>query len=187
MPGMPGLPEVGEPLVIGFGGNVGGEAAILERFRRAREALAVLGEVRAAPLYRSAAITWPPRAGSAAEPGPAQPAFLNTAVRLRTSELLPAELIATVLELERLLGRDRRGEARWGPRPIDLDVLVWGGRVLREPALEVPHPRLAERRFALAPVVALLGDAFEIPGAGPAGALLARVQGQDVEEIAASW
>jgi 2-amino-4-hydroxy-6-hydroxymethyldihydropteridine diphosphokinase len=164
-----------EPLVIGLGGNVGGDDAILERFRRAREALGVLGEVRSAPLYRSAAI------------GPAQPAFLNTAVRLAAPDTTPAELIATVLELERLLGRARRGEARWGPRPIDLDVLVWGGRVVRTPELEVPHPRLAERRFALAPLAALLGDAYEIPGAGAAGALLARVRDQDVVELAPSW
>jgi 2-amino-4-hydroxy-6-hydroxymethyldihydropteridine diphosphokinase len=161
--------------VIGLGGNVGGEAAIRERFRRAREALAVLGELRAAPLYRTAAI------------GPAQPAFLNTAVRLRVADLSPDELIATVRELEHLLGRDRRGEARWGPRTIDLDVLVWGGRVLRSPELDVPHPRLAGRRFALEPLVALLGDAFEIPGAGAAGALLARVRDQDVVELAPTW
>jgi 2-amino-4-hydroxy-6-hydroxymethyldihydropteridine diphosphokinase len=165
----------GEPLVIGLGGNIGGEAAIVERFRRARDALAELGELRSAPLYRSAPV------------GPVQPPFLNTAVRLRIAELLPAELIAAVLEIERLLGRDRRGEERWGPRPIDLDVLVWGARVVRSPELEVPHPRLAERRFALAPLVALLGEAFEVPGHGPAGALLARVGTQAVEEIAASW
>ena len=172
-PGARGAPA--EPLVIGLGGNVGGEDAVLERFRRALEALAALGEPRAAPLYRTAAI------------GPAQPAYLNSAVRLRVADLTPGELIATVRELEALLGRDRRGEARWGPRTIDLDVLVWGGRVLRTPELEVPHPRLAERRFALAPLAALLGEAFEIPGAGAAGALLARVRDQDVVELAPSW
>jgi 2-amino-4-hydroxy-6-hydroxymethyldihydropteridine diphosphokinase len=164
-----------EPLVIGLGGNVGGDDAVLERFRRARAALEELGELRAAPLYRTAAL------------GPAQPAFLNTAVRLRAADLAPAELTAILRELERLLGRDRRGEARWGPRVIDLDVLVWGGRVLRTPELEVPHPRLAERRFALAPLAALLGEAFEIPGAGAVGALLERVRDQDVVELAPSW
>lgn len=164
-----------DPLVIGLGGNVGGDDAILERFRRAREALAVLGELRSAPLYRSGAI------------GPAQPPYLNSAVRLRAEGLTPDELLATIRELEHLLGRDRRGEARWGPRAIDLDVLVWGDRVLRSPDLEVPHPRLGERRFALAPLVALLGEAFEIPGAGAAGALLARVRDQDVVELAPGW
>jgi 2-amino-4-hydroxy-6-hydroxymethyldihydropteridine diphosphokinase len=166
------------PLVIGLGGNLGGEAAIRARFSRAREALGALGELRAAPLYRSAPITWPGRVE------PAQPPYLNTAVRLRAAELTPDELMATVRELEHLLGRDRRGEARWGPRAIDLDVLVWGDRVIRSPDLEVPHPRLAERRFALEPVAALLGEAFEIPGAGPVGALLARVRDQGVVEIA---
>ena len=165
----------GGPLVIGQGGNIGGEAAITERFRRAREALGAIGVVRSAPLYRTAPI------------GPAQPPFLNTAVGLAAGDLLPDELLATLRELEHLLGRDRRGEARWGPRTIDLDVLVWGGRVLRSPELEVPHPRLAERRFALAPLVALAGEGFEIPGAGAVGPLLARVHAQALEEIAPSW
>jgi len=189
----------GEPLVIGLGGNVGGQAAIVERFRRARSALEVLGAVRSAPLYRTAPI------------GPAQPPFLNTAIRIAAADLAPDELLAMLREIEHLLGRDRRGEARWGPRPIDLDVLVWGGRVLRSPELEVPHPRLAERRFALAPLAALVGEDFELPGAGAAGAagavgavgavgaagalgtlgtlgtLLRRVAEQDVALVAASW
>lgn len=163
-----------EPVVIGLGGNVGGDAAIVERFDRARSALGALGAVRSAPLYRSDPI------------GPAQPAFLNTAVRVALAEAQPGELIATVLEIEALLGRTRR-EGRWGPRLIDLDVLVWGARSVRTPELEVPHPRLAERRFALAPLVALLGDGFDVPGLGAAGALLARVAAQRCDEIAASW
>ena len=179
-----GAPAPGAPLVIGLGGNVGGEAAVLERFRRAREALGALGELRAAPLYRTAAITWPSPPGSPARSGPAQPAFLNTAVRLRIADLTPGELIATVLELERLLGRDRRGEPRWGPRTIDLDVLVWGDRVVRSRELEVPHPRLAERRFALAPLAALVGDDAVLPGsASTVGELLARVSAQSVESL----
>jgi 2-amino-4-hydroxy-6-hydroxymethyldihydropteridine diphosphokinase len=163
-----------EPLVIAMGGNVGGDAAIIERFDRARAALAELGDVRSAPLFRSAPI------------GPAQPAFLNTAVRISLGDAQPGELIATVLEIERLLGRTR-GEARWGPRLIDLDVLVWGTRIVRTPELEVPHPRLAERKFALAPLVALLGEDFEVPGLGAAGQLLDRVAAQPCDEIAASW
>jgi 2-amino-4-hydroxy-6-hydroxymethyldihydropteridine diphosphokinase len=64
---------------------------------------------------------------------------------------------------------------------------VWGDRIVQTPEISVPHPRLAERKFALAPLVALLGEGFEVPGLGPAGPLLARVAGQDCEEIAASW
>ena len=163
-----------DALVIGLGGNVGGDAAIVERFRRAREALAQLGDVRAAPIYRTAPI------------GPVQPAFLNTAVRVRYDDGTPAELIATVLELEHLLGRDRRGEARGGPRTIDLDVLVWGPRVVRTPELELPHPRLVERRFALQPLADLFGEDLRIAGAS-VGALLGRVTGQSCELFAASW
>jgi 2-amino-4-hydroxy-6-hydroxymethyldihydropteridine diphosphokinase len=164
-----------DPVVIGFGGNVGTQDEILERFRRAREALAVLGDVASAPLYRSAPI------------GPAQAAFLNTAVRVRISDIQPDELLSTVLEIERLLGRDRRREARWGPRTIDLDVLVWGARTIRTPELDVPHPRLFERRFALAPVVELLGAGAVIPGRGTAGELLEAVADQVVEQIAERW
>ena len=163
-----------DALVIGLGGNVGGDAAITERFLRAREALAQLGETRAAPLYRTAAI------------GPVQAAFLNSAVRVRYRDGTPAELLATVLELERLLGRDRRGEARGGPRAIDLDVLVWGARVIRTPELEVPHPRLVERRFALQPLADLFGEDAEIR-AGTIGALLQRVSNQACELVAATW
>jgi 2-amino-4-hydroxy-6-hydroxymethyldihydropteridine diphosphokinase len=168
-----------EPLVIGLGGNVGTEAAIIERFDRARAAIAALaaepGEVRSARLYRTAPI------------GPDQPAFLNTAVRIAISDAQPGELIAALLEIEQLLGRRRAGEARWGPRPIDLDALIWGARTLRSPELELPHPRLAERRFALLPLIDVVGEDFAVPGHGRAGALAGRVADQPCDEIAATW
>jgi 2-amino-4-hydroxy-6-hydroxymethyldihydropteridine diphosphokinase len=167
-----------EPVVIGLGGNVGTEAEIVARFGHARAALAALGppgDVRSAHLYRSAPI------------GPAQPAFLNTAVRIGLDGAQPAELIATLLELERLLGRDRGREVRWGPRRIDLDVLVWGSRQLDTPVLCVPHPRLGDRRFALAPLIDVVGEDFVVPGLGPAGALARRVAAQDCEDVAATW
>ncbi|HET9626417.1 MAG TPA: 2-amino-4-hydroxy-6-hydroxymethyldihydropteridine diphosphokinase [Kofleriaceae bacterium] len=162
-------------LVIGLGGNVGTTPAIVERFTRARAALGAIGRVRQAPLYRSAPI------------GPAQPAFLNTAVAIEVAELDVDQLMKTLLELEWLLGRDRANEVRWGPRRIDLDVLAWGDRVIRTATLEVPHPRLAERRFALAPLGALLGNDFEIPGAGRVGGLLAGVAAQDCVELSIDW
>ena len=164
-----------DEVVIGLGGNQGGEPAIRARFERAREALAELGPVRAAPLYRTA--PWGEQD---------QEAFLNSALAVRIADVQPGELIATVLELERLLGRVRPA-ARWGPRAIDLDVLVWGARVIRTPELDVPHPRLGERRFALAPLVALLGEGFAIPGQGAAGALLAKIAAQPLELIAERW
>lgn len=163
-----------DPIVIGFGGNVGSDEAILQRFTRAREAIGALGDLRSAPLFRSAAV------------GPAQPAYLNTAVRVRMPDAQPLELISTLLELERLLGRIRP-HARWGPRAIDLDVLVWGARRIALPELTVPHPGLGTRRFALDPLVALVGEAFEVPGLGTAGTLLAAVRDQVVEHVADTW
>jgi 2-amino-4-hydroxy-6-hydroxymethyldihydropteridine diphosphokinase len=165
-----------DTLAIGVGGNVGTEPEILERFRRARAALAELGDVRSAPLYRTAAI------------GPVQPAYLNSVVRVRMPDTTPGELAQTVLELERLLGRDRSREVRFGPRAIDLDVLLWGARQIRTPELEVPHPRLGERRFVIEPLVALFGDALVVPGIGHSlGELALEVASQEVELLTGVW
>ena len=165
-----------DALVIGLGGNVGDDAAITERFRRAREALAQLGDVKSARLYRTGAI------------GPVQAPFLNTAVRVRLPDAIASEVISTVMEIERLLGRSRRDDTRWGPRTIDLDVLVWGMRTIRTPELEVPHPRLHERRFALQPLVDLFGEDVVLPGQTQSlGLLERRVSSQGLDEIAATW
>ena len=161
-------------IVIGLGGNVGTQGEILERFRRARDAVAALGEVRSAPLYRSAPI------------GPEQPAFYNTALALRAPDVQPTELMAILLEIERLLGRTRAEVVRWGPRTIDLDILIWDDRVIRTPELEVPHPHLTERRFALAPVAELVGADAMVAGK-PLAHWLATVRDQSVEHLASSW
>ena len=92
-----------------------------------------------------------------------QPTFLNGVVALDTT-LSPRELLETLLRVERELGRTRDGE-RWGPRTIDLDLLVHGAEVVDEPGLRVPHPRLHERRFVLEPLAELAPD-LDIPGRG---------------------
>jgi 2-amino-4-hydroxy-6-hydroxymethyldihydropteridine diphosphokinase len=98
-----------------------------------------------------------------------QPPFLNGAVALET-ELAPRDLLAVLLAVERELGRERR--ERWGPRTIDLDLLLYGDEAIDEPGLTVPHPRLHERRFALEPLVDLDPD-VAIPGRGRVADLLA--------------
>jgi 2-amino-4-hydroxy-6-hydroxymethyldihydropteridine diphosphokinase len=92
-----------------------------------------------------------------------QPRFVNGAAALETT-LSPHDLLQTLLRVERDLGRFREG-TRWGPRTIDLDLLVYCDRVLDEPGLQVPHPRLAERRFALEPL-AELDPELVVPGLG---------------------
>jgi 2-amino-4-hydroxy-6-hydroxymethyldihydropteridine diphosphokinase/dihydroneopterin aldolase len=99
-----------------------------------------------------------------------QPRFLNAAVAVET-ELPPRTLLDRLLEIERDMGRTREGP-RFGPRTIDLDLLLYGKLQLDEPGLTIPHPRLHERRFALEPLVEL-DPALEIPGRGPVSALLA--------------
>jgi 2-amino-4-hydroxy-6-hydroxymethyldihydropteridine diphosphokinase len=98
-----------------------------------------------------------------------QPLFLNGAAALETTRS-PRELLDRLLEIERGLGRVR--DVRWGPRIVDLDLLVYGDRQLDEPGLRVPHPRLHERRFALEPLAELDPD-LVIPGRGPVSELLA--------------
>jgi 2-amino-4-hydroxy-6-hydroxymethyldihydropteridine diphosphokinase len=102
-----------------------------------------------------------------------QPRFLNAAAAIDT-ELPARELLDLLLDVERSLGRTREGP-RFGPRTIDLDLLVYGDERIDEPGLEVPHPRLHERRFALEPLHEL-DPALVVPGRGPVGELLAGLE-----------
>ena len=104
-----------------------------------------------------------------------QPAYLNGAVQLET-ELSPRALLDVLLAVEQALGRDRTGE-RWGPRTIDLDLLLYDDVEVDEPGLTVPHPRLHERRFALEPLAELAPDAV-VPGRGRVSELLAALDGE---------
>jgi 2-amino-4-hydroxy-6-hydroxymethyldihydropteridine diphosphokinase len=100
-----------------------------------------------------------------------QPRFLNGVAAVET-ELSARELLDALLEIERELGRERR--ERWGPRTIDLDLLLFGEEQIDERGLSVPHPRLHERRFALEPLSELAPDAL-IPGRGRVADVLAEL------------
>lgn len=123
-------------LVIGFGGNIGDPA---EAFARALEALAEDGWV----LFTSR--LWQTRAV-----GPEQPDYLNAAAVLTWSGD-PRALLARCRELEEAAGRDRTVEEQWGPRTLDLDLLLAEDFICAGPELQLPHPRFHERRFALEP------------------------------------
>jgi len=129
-------------IVIGLGGNLGD---VPHSFRVARSGLAQLGDVvGCSRLFWTRPI------------GPSQPPYANAALVLATC-LPPGRLLDRCRELETAAGRDREREARWGPRPLDLDLLIARGLVHRGPWLELPHPRFAERRFALAPAAEVAG------------------------------
>ena len=140
---------------VGLGANLGDPADALRRALRALDALPRTRLLRASRLYRSA--PWGLQE---------QPDFVNAVALLRTR--LPARaLMDALLGLERLAGRDRRNQQRWGPRALDLDLLLYGDAVVDEPGLRIPHPHLHERAFALLPLLEIAPDAT-IPGIGPA-------------------
>jgi 2-amino-4-hydroxy-6-hydroxymethyldihydropteridine diphosphokinase len=103
-----------------------------------------------------------------------QPPFLNAAAALTTTRS-PRNLLALLLRIERDLGRVRGEGPRFGPRAIDLDLLLYGDATIFEPGLEVPHPRLHERRFVLEPL-AELDPGLSVPGRGQVWALLAELE-----------
>jgi 2-amino-4-hydroxy-6-hydroxymethyldihydropteridine diphosphokinase len=103
-----------------------------------------------------------------------QPRFLNAAAKLATTRS-PRELLELLLEIERTLGRVRGEGPRFGPRTIDLDLLLYGNETIDEPALVVPHPRLHERRFVLEPL-AELDPTLVVPGRDSVSALLAELE-----------
>ena len=150
---------------VGIGSNLG------DREETVRRALELLGEADGVEVVAVSTLR-------ETEPwGPvAQPPFLNGAAALET-RLGPEALLATLLSVEQTLGRRRDGAAeRWGPRTLDLDLLLYGDRTLDLPGLTVPHPRLHERRFALEPLAELAPDA-DVPGRGTVAELLAALQG----------
>jgi 2-amino-4-hydroxy-6-hydroxymethyldihydropteridine diphosphokinase len=102
-----------------------------------------------------------------------QPRFLNAVAEVATG-LEPLAFLAQLLEVEQHLGRERDG-TQWGPRTIDLDLLLFGAEVIDAPGLVVPHPRLLERRFVLEPLAELVPD-LEIPGNGTVREALAGLQ-----------
>lgn len=86
-----------------------------------------------------------------------QPAFINLCILVETT-LTPYALLARGHVIERELGRQRLQEITWGPRPVDIDLLDYGGQTIVEPGLRLPHPRLLERAFVLVPLAEIAGD-----------------------------
>lgn len=157
---------------IGLGSNRGDREQNLRwAVRMLREAPGVTVR-RVAPLYRTAPVGVTD-----------QPEFLNTVVEV-TTILSPRELLASLLTIEKLLGRTRG--RRWGPRVIDLDLLLYGTESINAPDLAVPHPRLAERAFVVVPL-ADLAPGLALPGGAAAAALAAELQKkQFVERVKGS-
>jgi 2-amino-4-hydroxy-6-hydroxymethyldihydropteridine diphosphokinase len=132
--------------LLALGGNVGDVRTTFER------AIAILCDDSAVRLLRRSSDYRTPPWGVAD-----QPAFINAVIIVATS-LDPHTLLARAQAVERALGRNRASEPRWGPRPIDLDILAYDDVTLREPDLTLPHPRLFERAFVLVPLAEIASD-----------------------------
>ncbi len=157
---------------IGLGGNVGD---VPQAFRVAIERLGAepgIANIVVSPLYATA--PWG---------GIEQDRFLNAVAVLDTT-LSPHALMELLLKIEREAGRDRRRETRWGPRRLDLDLLLHGDAVIAADGLQLPHPRLHERAFALVPLLDAWPDAA-IPGIGPARQVLDALDPADIAAIIA--
>jgi 2-amino-4-hydroxy-6-hydroxymethyldihydropteridine diphosphokinase len=134
--------------VIGLGANLGDRFATLREAARQVEDLAKLNGCSS--LYETAPVGLLD-----------QPLFLNAALDVQ-SDLAPHSMLTGLLRIERELGRVRDADTvRWGPRAIDLDILWIDGVVIDDERLTVPHPRLAERAFALHPLLELVPDALD--------------------------
>lgn len=145
---------------VGLGAN------LADPERQVRTALDDLGGlpetalVASSPLYRTAPVG-----------PPDQPDYVNAVARLCTG-LAPRALLGALQGIERAHGRERDG-TRWGPRPLDLDILLYGDLRLDEPGLCIPHPELGRRAFVLVPLADVAPAGLAVPGAGRLGDLLA--------------
>ena len=155
---------------VGLGANLGDAVAAVQGALQALDGLPGTRVVRASRLYRTPA--W----GNTD-----QPAFVNAATVLET-ELDARDLLDHMLAIERDFGRDRTAGERWTARTLDLDLLLYGSRVIDEPGLRVPHPHLHERAFALVPLVEIAPD-IDIPGHGRASALVAAMVTGDIHPL----
>jgi 2-amino-4-hydroxy-6-hydroxymethyldihydropteridine diphosphokinase len=153
---------------IALGSNVGDRA---EHLRQAREQIDApdLRLLRASSIYETA-----PRDVED------QPWFLNQVIECET-DLFPRQLLARLQKIERGMGRKRR--VAKGPREIDLDILLFGDAVVKAPGLEVPHPRMAERRFVLEPLAELVPEKRHPGTRRTMREMLAGVAGQVVRKI----
>ena len=153
---------------VGLGANLGDPRAQIGAALEALHRIPATRLIGQSSLYRSAPLGY---AG--------QPDFLNAVAQIQT-ELVPRKLLDALLAIERSLGRSRSFAN--APRTLDLDLLLYDRRVIDEPGLQVPHPRMHTRAFVLAPL-AELDPGIAIPGQGEVAPLLAACAGQAIEKL----
>jgi 2-amino-4-hydroxy-6-hydroxymethyldihydropteridine diphosphokinase len=156
---------------VALGSNLG------DRERTLRAAVAAVGRLPGTAVTAASSIYATAPVGVDAP----QPDYYNAVIAIDTA-LSPRELLQALQAIERDAGRSREPGVRNAARTLDLDVLLYGERTIDEDGLRVPHPRLPERAFALAPLAEIAPDAA-VPGHGPAATLLAGVAGQRISRL----
>jgi 2-amino-4-hydroxy-6-hydroxymethyldihydropteridine diphosphokinase len=156
---------VDDAVYIGLGSNLGDREQKLLGALEALSRIDTVSVLQRSSLYQSAPV------------GPSQPYFLNAVVKV-ACDLAPPKLLSILKQIERDLGR--KPGLRWGPRPMDLDILLWEGQVVAEPNLQVPHVSLHLRRFALEPLCEIEPNAWHPVLKITAREMLDRLAPQDV-------
>ena len=160
-----------EDVFVALGSNIGDSATIVEQ---AIEALNHINRCQLrgrSSLYRSAAVSDIP-----------QDDYINAVVRLDT-DLQPLALLLELQAIEHAYYRNRDEERRWAPRTLDLDIILFANRSVDDSHLIIPHPRFAERRFVLEPMLEIDGDRY-IPGYGSLDYLVSQAPALDMEKLA---
>ncbi len=135
---------------IALGANLGNREETIHRALELLASTPSIRQVTRSSTHNASALTLPN--------SPPQPPYLNAAATLRTS-LNPHALLHILLTIERSLGRIRADSPPWSPRTIDLDILLYDDLILSSPSLTIPHPRMHQRRFVLAPLAEIAPDA----------------------------
>lgn len=172
----PGDTDAAEVVFLGLGGNLGDP---LETLAAAVYAIDDLDDVEVeevSSVYRTP--PWPPPDDPRSIP---QDDYLNLVMRLRTT-LAPEALLAETRAIERAFGRDRARDVRWGPRTLDIDVLLHGEREIDLDELRVPHPRMTERAFVLVPLMEVFPGG-RMPDGRSIARLVQQVAGLDDIEL----
>ncbi len=162
---------------LGLGANVGDPIETLHAAVHAIDDVDGVAVEDVSGVYRTP--PWPPSDDPRSIP---QDDYHNAVVRVRTTRT-PQQLLDEVLLIETAFGRDRATEVRWGPRVLDIDVLLFGGVVLESGDLTLPHPRLAERAFVLVPLLEVFAGGT-LPDGRRLTSLLMAVDGADEVELA---
>jgi 2-amino-4-hydroxy-6-hydroxymethyldihydropteridine diphosphokinase len=151
---------------VAIGSNLGDRPALIQSAIESIDRMPRTRVIRISQLHETTPV------------GPAgQGMYLNGAVELQTN-LSPRMLLDQLLEIERLHGRDRTASNRWGPRTLDLDLLLFDDLIVNEPGLTVPHPRLHERLFVLEPLAEIAPGALHPVFDRPVSVLLSQIQAE---------